>query len=49
MVEQTERLAEFRKDAEAEAYNHLADSFGRYYTEGDFVSQRRYSGGGRAA
>ena len=45
------RAAEGAKDAEAEAdaYNHLADSFGRYYTEGDFVSQRRYSGGGRAA
>ena len=51
MVELNERLAEFRKDAEAEAdaYNHLADFFGRYYTEGDFVSQRRYSGGGRSA
>ncbi len=46
-----ERLAEMRKDAAAEAdvYNHLADFFSRYYSEGDFVSQRRYSGGGRPA
>ena len=45
------RLAEMRKDAAAEAdvYNHLADFFSRYYSEGDFVSQRRYSGGGRPA
>ena len=45
------RLAEMRKDAAAEAdvYNHLADFFSRYYGEGDFVSQRRYSGGGRPA
>ena len=45
------RLAEMKKDADAEAdvYNHLANFFARYYTEGDFVSQRRYSGGGRSA
>ena len=45
------RLAEMQKDADAEAdvYNHLATFFGRYYTEGDFISQRRYTGGGRAA
>ena len=45
------RLADMRKDAAAEAdvYNHLADFFSRYYSEGDFVSQRRYSGGGRPA
>ena len=36
-------------DAEADVYNHLANFFGRYYTEGDFISQRRYSGGGRSA
>ena len=45
------RLAEMQKDANAEAdvYNHLANFFGRYYAEGDFVSQRRYSSGGRSA
>ena len=45
------RLAEMKKDADAEAdvYNHLANFFARYYTEGDFVSQRRYSRGGRSA
>ena len=46
-----ERLAEMQKDADSEAdvYNHLANFFARYYAEGDFISQRRYSSGGRAA
>ena len=45
------RLAGMKKDADAEAdvYNHLANFFARYYTEGDFMSQRRYSGGGRSS
>ena len=51
------RLAEIKKganvkrdtDAEANVYNHLAAFFSRYYAEGDFISQRRYSSGGRAA
>ena len=45
------RLAEMQKDADAEAdvYNHLANFFGRYYAEGDFISQRRYSSDGRSA
>ncbi len=45
------RLAEARRDADAEAdvYNHLANFFFRYYAEGDFISQRRYSSGGRTA
>ena len=45
------QLAEARADAEAEAdvYNHLANFFARYYAEGDFMSQRRYSGGGDSA
>ena len=45
------RLAEMRKDTDAEAdvYNHLANFFARYYAEGDFISQRRYSSGGRSA
>ena len=47
----TDRLAEMKKDtaAEADVYNHLANFFARYYTEGDFISQRRYSSGGRSA
>ena len=51
IVELNQRLAEVQKDADAEAdvYNHLANFFGRYYAEGDFISQRRYSSGGRSA
>ncbi|MGB0766167.1 MAG: DNA methyltransferase [Phycisphaeraceae bacterium] len=29
---------------EADIYNHLLAFFGRYYDEGDFISQRRYKG-----
>ena len=45
------RLAEMKKDADAETdvYNHLANFFARYYSEGDFISQRRYSSGGQSA
>ena len=45
-----EELAKAQTDADAEAdvYNHLTDFFARYYDEGDFMSLRRYSGGGRA-
>ena len=32
--------------AETDVYNHLANFFARYYDEGDFMSLRRYSGGG---
>ena len=44
-------VAADRRDstAEADVYNHLAAFFARYYAEGDFVTQRRYSGGGRSA
>ena len=51
IVELNRRLADMQKDADAEAdvYNHLANFFGRYYAEGDFISQRRYSSGGRSA
>ena len=44
-------LAEMKKDADAETdvYNHLANFFARYYSEGDFISQRRYSSGGHSA
>ena len=51
IVELNRQLAELRKDADAEAdvYNHLANFFTRYYAEGDFISQRRYSSGGRSA
>ena len=50
-VELQRRLSEMKKDADAEAdaYNHLANFFARYYAEGDFISQRRYSSGGRPA
>ena len=34
-------------EAEADVYSHLATFFGRYYREGDFLSLRRYSSGGR--
>lgn len=42
-----EQLAEAKVDAEAEGdvYNHLVNFFSRYYVEGDFISQRRYSSG----
>lgn len=45
------QLAEAQADADAETdvYGHLASFFARYYAEGDFVSQRRYSAGGRSA
>ncbi len=45
------RLAAVQKEAMAEAdvYNHLANFFDRYFAEGDFIAQRRYSSGGRAA
>ena len=51
LVELQHRLAEMKKDADAEGdvYNHLANFFARYYAEGDFISQRRYSSGGRPA
>ncbi len=44
------QLAEAKADADAEAdvYGHLANFFARYYNEGDFMSLRRYSSGGRA-
>ena len=37
-----------RADAqiEADVYGHLAEFFTRYYADGDFMSQRRYSSGG---
>ena len=51
VVELKQKLAEAKADAAAEAdvYNHLANFFARYYAEGDFISQRRYSSGGRSA
>ena len=32
------------EELEADIYNHLLQFFGRYYDEGDFISQRRYKG-----
>ena len=59
IVELNRRLTDMKKgadaarkkdaDADADVYNHLANFFARYYTEGDFISQRRYSGGGQSA
>lgn len=51
VIELKKRLAAARADATAEAdvYNHLVNFFSRYYNEGDFVSQRRYSGNGESA
>ena len=49
-VEELKRqLAETKADvaAETDVYNHLANFFARYYDEGDFMSLRRYSGGGQ--
>ncbi|MCY4210220.1 MAG: site-specific DNA-methyltransferase, partial [Gammaproteobacteria bacterium] len=42
-------IKEARADvaAEADVYNHLANFFDRYYADGDFMSLRRYSGGGQ--
>ena len=46
-----EKLNETISDAEAEGdvYNHLINFFSRYYTEGDFISQRRYESGSKSA
>ena len=50
VIELQERRATYKKDDdEADIYNHLANFFARYYSEGDFISQRRYTGGGRSA
>ena len=51
VIELKQKLAEAKADtaAEADVYNHLANFFARYYAEGDFISQRRYSSGGRSA
>ena len=38
-----------RVDVEEDIYNHLYAFFSRYYDEGDFISQRRYSGNQRYA
>ena len=43
-----EQLAEAKADvtAETDVYGHLANFFERYYSDGDFMSLRRYSAGG---
>ena len=38
-----------RADVEEDIYNHLHTFFSRYYEDGDFISQRRYSGNQRYA
>ena len=42
-----EYLAGGDANAEADVFSHLATFFARYYDEGDFMSLRRYSAGGR--
>lgn len=37
------------KQAEVDTYNHLYNFFSRYYSEGDFISNRRYKGEGKEA
>ena len=51
VIELKQQLAEAKADATAETdvYNHLANFFARYYDEGDFMSLRRYSGGGQSS
>ena len=51
IVNLKEQLAEAKADtaAETDVYNHLANFFARYYDEGDFMSLRRYSGGGQSS
>ena len=51
VIELKQQLAEAKADATAETdvYNHLANFFVRYYDEGDFMSLRRYSGGGQSS
>ena len=50
VLELRARLAEAKADSDAEAdvYSHLATFFARYYSEGDFMSLRRYSAAGRS-
>ena len=50
MMALKEQLAKAKADEEAEAdvYRHLANFFARYYCEGDFLSLRRYTSGGRS-
>ncbi|MBF2754332.1 MAG: hypothetical protein ISN29_03615 [Gammaproteobacteria bacterium AqS3] len=45
------RLESARADRQAEIHtcNHLYNFFSRYYQDGDFISQRRYKGGGKEA
>lgn len=44
-------LKEVARDeqTESDVYNHLANFFDRYYSEGDFIAQRRYSSGGQSS
>ena len=55
--EETDKVKNLRKQlkaaqadaaAETDVYNHLANFFSRYYSEGDFMALRRYSSGGKA-
>jgi len=51
LADKHEQIGEIKKDvlAEADVFHHLAAFFDRYYSEGDFVSKRRYSSAGSTA
>jgi adenine-specific DNA-methyltransferase len=44
-VEKLQELYNFIKEAESQVFSHLYNFFRRYYSEGDFISQRRYKEG----
>lgn len=51
IIELKQQLANTKAgvSAETEVYNHLANFFARSDDEGDFMSLRRYSGGGQSS
>jgi adenine-specific DNA-methyltransferase len=44
-VKKLQELYNFIKEAESQVFSHLYNFFRRYYSEGDFISQRRYKEG----
>jgi adenine-specific DNA-methyltransferase len=44
-VKELQELYNFIKEAESQVFSHLYNFFRRYYSEGDFISQRRYKEG----
>ena len=51
LADKREQIGDIKEDvlAEADVFHHLAAFFDRYYSEGDFVSKRRYSSAGDTA